>query len=484
MAGYGNYSFVIDSSFQPFTLQEMLVPFTAYKDVYEKSEEDYMKLTSEADKFKYLSETLPEDSKARQIYEGYANGLRAQAADLAQSGLTMGNRMALTDYKRRYQGEIGRLVEADTAMKAEKELRRKTLAQDPSMLYALENFNIDQFLDSNTPNLYGVSGNTLYAKGAAAGKADSSRVFSAGDAGSTLGGYYRDYVQKMGYNAETIAKFRQDMSTIPALQQRVDDILAAEGVIGNLTGESLNRARQQVINGIIDGAVYSETHNPQRDLGVMSATEKAADERARQGLALQSRELTLKEEEQNFNRAASGYYYDEDAKEWKYDPNKDIALSKAIAIASAKKASSSSRGNGSSTSYSALHPYMVSMRNPSLIIQVHKNSDGSLTSVGSNENFKIEETRSLDSTDKGKLYTSSTTGRDSVSVASVADLIGGPYGASSQGDAAHNITKVRVGTEWYYYIEPNKPYTDREAAVASPTTTATDTGSDSGWGGI
>ena len=91
----GNYSYVVDSTFQPFNMQEMLVPFSAYKDAFENSEEQYDTLSQGADKFKYLSDTLPEGSKARQIYEGYANDLRAQAEDLAHNGLTMGNRRAL-----------------------------------------------------------------------------------------------------------------------------------------------------------------------------------------------------------------------------------------------------------------------------------------------------------------------------------------------------------------------------------------------------
>lgn len=270
----GNYSYVVDSTFQPFNMQEMLVPFSAYKDAFEKSEEQYDTLSQGADKFKYLSDTLPEGSKARQIYEGYANDLRAQAEDLAHNGLTMGNRRALTSLKRRYQGEMGRILQADEAMREEKKLRQSLGAQDTSLLYANDNLNIDDFLDGNTPNLYRISGNELYTRGAAAGKAASSRVFSAGDAGSTLNGYYRDYVQKLGYSPETIRKFYEDMSTIPELQMAADAILEERGVSQNLTGYNLRRARQSVINGMIDGAVYQENHSPQRDLGVATPMEQ------------------------------------------------------------------------------------------------------------------------------------------------------------------------------------------------------------------
>jgi hypothetical protein len=293
--GGSQIDFTIDSSFQPFSMQEMLVPFTAYKDAFEKTEEAYLELSDKSDKFKYLSEQLPEGSKARQIYEGYANTLASQAEDLARNGLSMGNRRALTSLKRRYSGEIGRLDKAQTALEKEQALRREMGLKDSSMLYAANNFSIDDFLDGNTPNLYGISGTELYTRGAAAGKASSSRIVSAGDGGKTLGGYYRDYVQRMGYNADTIARFRADASAIPELQQTADAILQERGVLQNLTGNELERARQSVINGMIDGAIYQEQHSPQRDLGVMSASERDS---SAQGWA----RIKLAQEEAAWNR--------------------------------------------------------------------------------------------------------------------------------------------------------------------------------------
>lgn len=331
-----NYAFVVDNSFQPFSMQEMLVPFSAYKDAYEKSEEQYNDLSDKSDKFKYLSETLPEGSKARKLYEGYANDLARQAEDLAHNGLSMSNRRALTSLRRRYQGEIGRLLQADEAMREEKKLRRSLSAQDSSMLYATDNLNIDSFLGGESPNLYNISGNELYTRGAAAGKAASSRVFSAGDAGSTLNGYYRDYVQKMGYSRDTIQKFYQDMSAIPELQMAADAILEERGVNQNLTGHNLQRARQSVINGMIDGAIYQENHNPQRDLGVLTETEKQQMDLTRRG--------------QNISLASQGLTYDENTGTISYDPTKDPSLQKASAIAQAK-VSSAGKKTGSGTAY-------------------------------------------------------------------------------------------------------------------------------------
>ena len=281
-----NFSYVIDSTFSPFSMQEMLVPFTAYKDAFEKSEEQYDTLSQNADKFKYLSETLPEGSKARQLYEGYANELSTQAEDLAHNGLTMGNRRALTSLKRRYQGEIGRLVKADEAMAEEKKLRQAMGAQDSSRLYATDNLNIDDFLDGKSPNLYSISGKEAYSRGAAAGKAFSSRVVNVGEGNVTLGGYYRDMVAKYGYSPEVLNNFISNMDTIPELKASFENYMESSGANANLSGANKQRFAKEYLSGVLDGAVYQENHSPQRDLGVLTKAEQVADTRAQQAQAI------------------------------------------------------------------------------------------------------------------------------------------------------------------------------------------------------
>lgn len=308
----GNFSFVIDSHFQPFSMQEMLIPFTAYKDAFEKTEAAYDDLVQKADTFKYLAKVAEDnpDSRAAQIYKGYADELDKQAKDLAQNGLSMGNRQGLMGLKKRFQGEIGRLMQADAAMKQEQQLRRQMNAKDSSMLYANDNLSIDSFLDGETPNLYGISGTELYSRGAQAGKSASSRIYNAGDGGSTLGGYYRKWIETNGYNADSINRFRADAAAIPELQQAANAILKERGVLDNLSGVNLERARQSVLNGIIDGAVYQEKVNPVRDPGVMSAAEKDASARSRASYELHKQEFDMKKQAYEDERQLK-YKFDE-----------------------------------------------------------------------------------------------------------------------------------------------------------------------------
>lgn len=330
-----NYSFVVDSSFQPFTMQELMVPVLQYKDAYEKTEEAYDALNTKAGDFAYLSKTLPEGSQARQIYEGYAKDLEAQAKDLASKGLSMGNKRALVNLKRRYQGEIGRLEKADKALQEEKKLRRDMLAKDSSMLFADDNLDIDKYLDGSTPNNYSISGNELYTRGVNAAKSASSRMFNVGEGkGRTLGGYYRDWVERRGITPEMLREFgdqiREDfsaeVSSLPGFQQMANGILEERGVNENLSGYNLRRAQASVINGLIDGAIYEEKHNPVRDLGVMTASEKAADARARESLAFQKRQYLDNLRMSGLEVDAKGNLVKDASGNIKYDPNKDVNL--------------------------------------------------------------------------------------------------------------------------------------------------------------
>lgn len=315
--------FTVGSNFHPFSMEEMLVPFQLYKDAYEKTENAYTDLADKADKFKYLADTLPEGSKAREIYEGYANGLSQQAEDLAHNGLSQANRRALTSYKRRYQGEIGRLDKADTALQEEIKRRQTLDANDSSMLYANDNINIDNFLDGQSPNLYSVSGNDLYKRGLEIGASGSSRMYSDPKV-SQVTKYYQDIFNTQGVTPEAIAAFRRDLSTIPEFADAVTSTLKEKGVTDNLTGSNYERAKESVINGIVNGAIYKRNDSIQRDYSVMTATEAAQDARQREQNQISRDNLNLSAASHGFAKNSRG--------NWVYSPDRDPEIQKVKAM--------------------------------------------------------------------------------------------------------------------------------------------------------
>ena len=269
-----NYSFVIDSSFQPFSMQEMLQPLAAYKSAYEQAEQQYEDIASQ-DIFKYLN-NLPEGSKSKAIYDNYMTELNKQSDDLSKNGLNMGNRRALLNLRKRYKSEIGRLEAANTALQEEKKLRRQMNAKDSSMLYATDNMSLDEFLDGSTPNLYNISGEDLRKEAAQYAQATSSRIYGNSQV-ENINKYFQDIIQTQGYSPEVLNAWRQNLESIPEFNQAVEDIMSARGVNGNLTGANYERARQNVINGIMEGSVYQEKRNTHQNPGVLTAAQAASN---------------------------------------------------------------------------------------------------------------------------------------------------------------------------------------------------------------
>lgn len=292
MAGYGNYNYVIDSTFRPFSMQEMLTPLTLYKDAYEKTEEAYAEL---ADKFTHLKNKVQDDPEAKALYEGYAQELEKQAADLSRHGLSMGNRAALTNLRRRYKGEIGSLLEAEENMKKLNDARLQMNLKDPSMIYASENLKLSDFLPGKNPNIYGVSGSELYKAGAQAAASLSSKVYGDTQVNPVvnLSNAYQELITTQGYSPEALVIFMQNADSIPELKQAVDDILATYGATKNLTGASYRQARQSVLSGILHGAGYKESRSYQQNPDVLTAAQRE--------------QFAVQRENRNWDRRSSGF---------------------------------------------------------------------------------------------------------------------------------------------------------------------------------
>jgi len=302
-----NYNYVVDSSFRPYSFQEMLQPLTIYKGEYDKTEAAYDDLANKANMFKYLEQVAEENpnSQAAKIYKGYADDMNKAFTDFSKNGLNMGNRRTLMNLKKRYQGEIGQLETADKALQKERDFRLQMRAKDPSMLYASEP-TIDDFLNNKTPNLYNVSGEDLRKEGAQYAASASARIYGDTKINDTVSKYYQEFVQTQGYSPEKIAEFQSNLEAIPEFKKAVDDIMKARGVEDNLTGSNYDKARQSIINGIMEGALYKEARNIQRDYDVMTASERASNARALEGQKLQATMAGLVPDK----TSPTGYRYD------------------------------------------------------------------------------------------------------------------------------------------------------------------------------
>jgi hypothetical protein len=327
-----NYSFVIDSSFRPFSFDEMLRPWSIYSNAYEKVEDTYNEYMKKADTFKYLADETADDPKARAIYEGYANDLRSQAEDLAKNGLSIANRRALTSLKQRYQGEIGLLERADEQLKELRKGRNALAAAGKTMLYSNDNPRLSDFIgEGNDFNRYAIDAADLRTRGNALGKAMSSREYSNDEAGSILQNQYKIWRQTHGI--QDIGSFMQS----DAVRRAVDSELIASGAADNLSGRNLALARQNIMNGIYEGAIYEETNKPLENGEYIGAKERASLAQSADSTAL--------------NAALYGYKKNS-AGQWVPDP--ELQNVKGRNSSSSSKSSSGKSGKGSSTEHKTI----------------------------------------------------------------------------------------------------------------------------------
>ena len=201
-------AYTIESSYKPLSFQELATPYMMYKDAYDKQEANMESLYDKANVFSDLDD-LPEDSKARKIYDNYMDTLNKANQDFAANGLTMNNRGLFNNIRKRYQGEIGKLEQAKTKLDDINKLRMSQSMQDPSMIYSQDNISIDDMLGKTKPNMFGISGRYLYDLGSKAGATSSSRIWSDVDIKNTANKYYLLASQSNGYTPEMLAKMRE-----------------------------------------------------------------------------------------------------------------------------------------------------------------------------------------------------------------------------------------------------------------------------------
>ena len=301
-----NNPWVIDGGYKPFSMQEMLTPFLLYKDAWDKSQEQMDKYNQGADAFSYLDETLPEGSKARSIYDNYSKDLRNAEQSFSQNGLTADNSRVLLGLRRRYTGEIGRLEKASTKLEKLRNLRMAQDAQDPTMIYTVDNPTIDDVLDDKNFNQYSISGNSLYKMGMTSGAAISQRHVSNLELSQLKNPAFLDAVQRVGFTPEVLQAFNVNLDAIPEFKEAINSIMKSTKADTNLTGIKKEQAVQNVIRGLIDGAVYKQNDSLQQNPDYINAKEK-------EQLSLQGRELDLKEKELDNEIKMKQWMYDYDS---------------------------------------------------------------------------------------------------------------------------------------------------------------------------
>lgn len=280
MAGR-DYSFVIDSYFRPFSMQELLYPFLEYREAYNKLDDAYYDMQSKMDKFKYLRD-LPETSIARQIYDNYYNDFNRSASEFYERGLYPGNRRAFSNLRRRYAGEIGRLEEADLKKRTQMQEQHTMSLQDPTKLYSRDaaSTSLDAYIEN--PDLtYNAYSGALLAQQVGTAAAAIAKGLSNYGSGKKLDKFTNTFIQQHGFTKEEVAQAvanPRDPNNAKVLNALVEDVVGSSGIAAWNDPVTLDKAYKFASMGLWN-AVGETKLERYEDYGARLAAQTAATDR-------------------------------------------------------------------------------------------------------------------------------------------------------------------------------------------------------------
>lgn len=196
----------INSKFQPYSLQEMLVPYQMYAEQYAAQEQALGELGQKAGVFEMLNN--PVDQETYGQYQNYMNDIKTQADDLATSGLSMNSRKNINNLRTRYFNEIVPIEQAYTRRRQLSDEQRKLEAEGYRLERDMNNTSLSNFIN-NLEYDYGRSYNIkdLQNKVSNEYKMLSNAARSNPEEfRSVLNGQYYQSIIETGYTPEEIRK--------------------------------------------------------------------------------------------------------------------------------------------------------------------------------------------------------------------------------------------------------------------------------------
>jgi hypothetical protein len=240
-----NYSLIANSTFQPFSYQELMAPVARMSDVHSAIAEQYDKLSSQADVLEAMgANDRDKDSGTYERYKNYSNALRAEAENLYRNGLDINSRMRLSDLRRRYNQEIVPIQNAWNTRKQEAEVQMKAKLQNPSLEFTRDasESDLDYYINNPTGGYGVVNMSAITADMAAAAKNLAGQIKK----GAKVEGVDQltySYIQEHGLDDVMISEWIRNPEANPALTNMMNQVLAKYGVTEQDLAGTQNGAR-------------------------------------------------------------------------------------------------------------------------------------------------------------------------------------------------------------------------------------------------
>lgn len=287
-----NYSLIVNSTFNPYSLQELLPIYQANAQAQYQAEEAFSQLQMKADQWEKLANNA-QDADVYSKYKSYSNQLKEAANDVLNNGINAASRRNLMNMRAQYASNIIPIEEAYNKRQQQAQVLWQARLQDPTLIAQdPSELGLSYYMKnpSYTPQSY--SGKLLTAQSAQAAQ-NLAKTLSSYGKGEPIDSYTNTFIQKHGLTRNDIQKYLNGETTatnkvLGAIYQQVYD----SSQIGNWANENQRRQAANFIKQGMWSAIGQDTvqamenfearenYKLQQQLALMQAQQQQQDQLA------------------------------------------------------------------------------------------------------------------------------------------------------------------------------------------------------------
>lgn len=254
-----NYSLTVNSTFNPYFLQELLPIYQANAQAQYQAEEAFSQLQMKADQWEKLANNA-QDADVYSKYKSYSNQLKEAANDVLNNGINAASRRNLMNMRVQYASNIIPIEEAYNKRQQQAQVLWQARLQDPTLIAQdPSELGLSYYMKnpSYTPQSY--SGKLLTAQSAQAAQ-NLAKTLSSYGKGEPIDSYTNTFIQKHGLTRNDIQKYLNGETTatnkvLGAIYQQVYD----SSQIGNWANENQRRQAANFIKQGMWSAIGQDT---------------------------------------------------------------------------------------------------------------------------------------------------------------------------------------------------------------------------------
>lgn len=254
-----NYSLTVNSTFNPYSLQELLPIYQANAQAQYQAEEAFSQLQMKADQWEKLANNA-QDADVYSKYKSYSNQLKEVANDVLNNGINAASRRNLMNMRAQYASNIIPIEEAYNKRQQQAQVLWQARLQDPTLIAQdPSELGLSYYMKnpSYTPQSY--SGKLLTAQSAQAAQ-NLAKTLSSYGKGEPIDSYTNTFIQKHGLTRNDIQKYLNGETTatnkvLGAIYQQVYD----SSQIGNWANENQRRQAANFIKQGMWSAIGQDT---------------------------------------------------------------------------------------------------------------------------------------------------------------------------------------------------------------------------------